>query len=337
MTAAGRRAPPAAPRHRCRRSAHSCGRRALASPAAGAPTRRCRARAAARPGSASRRAASPASRSSPSGATSTVDGEALAGVTALNGSVAVIGQRARRRDGARRRPLLAPTADDRRRRPRARRRASSPRRRPPLGSRGRLSDGLARLADAARGAEPGAGARPRRSSSPPSWRSSPPGWRSTLLLFATAGRPIVRTSEEIRRRAVALLRGRARRPRDDRGLGALLLGVPADPARRCRCSSWSCSFALRPQALGDGRALPRPRRAARRRAARAGAGVMATARGGARPAGARPDQAGARWLGVWVWTAATLIGIGAALRSKFGRCEPWFDERRDALPALGCS
>lgn len=29
--------------------------------------------------------------------------------------------------------------------------------------------------------------------------------------------------------------------------------------------------------------------------------------------------------GVWVWTAATLIGMGATLRSKFGRFEPWFE------------
>lgn len=31
------------------------------------------------------------------------------------------------------------------------------------------------------------------------------------------------------------------------------------------------------------------------------------------------------WIGVWAWTAATLIGIGAALSSKFGRREPWFE------------
>ncbi len=28
-------------------------------------------------------------------------------------------------------------------------------------------------------------------------------------------------------------------------------------------------------------------------------------------------------LGVWVWTVVTLIGVGAALRSKFGLAEPW--------------
>ena len=31
------------------------------------------------------------------------------------------------------------------------------------------------------------------------------------------------------------------------------------------------------------------------------------------------------WVGTWVWTAATLIGVGASLTTKFGRREPWFD------------
>ncbi|HYU35924.1 MAG TPA: polymer-forming cytoskeletal protein [Thermoanaerobaculia bacterium] len=31
------------------------------------------------------------------------------------------------------------------------------------------------------------------------------------------------------------------------------------------------------------------------------------------------------WVGVWAWTAASLIGIGASLSSKFGRREPWFE------------
>ncbi len=31
------------------------------------------------------------------------------------------------------------------------------------------------------------------------------------------------------------------------------------------------------------------------------------------------------YVGVWVWTAATLIGIGATLSTKFGRRELWFD------------
>jgi hypothetical protein len=31
------------------------------------------------------------------------------------------------------------------------------------------------------------------------------------------------------------------------------------------------------------------------------------------------------YLGIWTWTAASLIGIGASLSTKFGRREPWFD------------
>jgi hypothetical protein len=31
------------------------------------------------------------------------------------------------------------------------------------------------------------------------------------------------------------------------------------------------------------------------------------------------------WVGVWTWTVATLIGVGAALVTKLGREEPWFE------------
>jgi hypothetical protein len=31
------------------------------------------------------------------------------------------------------------------------------------------------------------------------------------------------------------------------------------------------------------------------------------------------------WVGTWVWTVATFIGVGATLSTKFGRREPWFD------------
>lgn len=30
------------------------------------------------------------------------------------------------------------------------------------------------------------------------------------------------------------------------------------------------------------------------------------------------------WVGVWVWTAATLVGVGASLATKLGRREAWF-------------
>ncbi len=38
------------------------------------------------------------------------------------------------------------------------------------------------------------------------------------------------------------------------------------------------------------------------------------------------------YVGIWVWTAATLIGVGATLRTKFGRLEPWFQEGGSARP-----
>jgi hypothetical protein len=31
------------------------------------------------------------------------------------------------------------------------------------------------------------------------------------------------------------------------------------------------------------------------------------------------------WLGLWVWTVATLVGVGAAFTTKFGRREDWFE------------
>jgi len=31
------------------------------------------------------------------------------------------------------------------------------------------------------------------------------------------------------------------------------------------------------------------------------------------------------YVGTWVWTVATLVGVGAALTTKFGRREPWFE------------
>ncbi len=31
------------------------------------------------------------------------------------------------------------------------------------------------------------------------------------------------------------------------------------------------------------------------------------------------------WVGIWVWSVATFIGVGAALSTKFGRRETWFE------------
>lgn len=43
------------------------------------------------------------------------------------------------------------------------------------------------------------------------------------------------------------------------------------------------------------------------------------------------------YLGIWAWTAATLVGVGAALRTKFGRREAWFAGADTALPTAGRS
>lgn len=42
------------------------------------------------------------------------------------------------------------------------------------------------------------------------------------------------------------------------------------------------------------------------------------------------------WIGTWAWTAATLIGVGASLTTKFGRREPWF-EISPGVPVGGVS
>ena len=36
------------------------------------------------------------------------------------------------------------------------------------------------------------------------------------------------------------------------------------------------------------------------------------------------------WIGAWAWTAATLLGVGATLDTKFGRREPWFQAAPEA-------
>lgn len=41
------------------------------------------------------------------------------------------------------------------------------------------------------------------------------------------------------------------------------------------------------------------------------------------------------YLGLWAWTAASLVGIGAALRTKFGRREAWFGEALPSSPPFG--
>jgi hypothetical protein len=41
------------------------------------------------------------------------------------------------------------------------------------------------------------------------------------------------------------------------------------------------------------------------------------------------------WIGAVAWTVATLVGIGAALRTKMGRCEPWFQADQPLASRLG--
>jgi hypothetical protein len=40
------------------------------------------------------------------------------------------------------------------------------------------------------------------------------------------------------------------------------------------------------------------------------------------------------YLGLWAWTAGSLVGIGAALRTKFGRREAWFADAISAPPPV---
>lgn len=40
------------------------------------------------------------------------------------------------------------------------------------------------------------------------------------------------------------------------------------------------------------------------------------------------------YLGLWTWTAGSLVGIGAALRTKFGRSEAWFADTLPAPPSI---
>jgi hypothetical protein len=40
------------------------------------------------------------------------------------------------------------------------------------------------------------------------------------------------------------------------------------------------------------------------------------------------------WAGLVVWTAATFVGVGATLATKFGRREPWMEGAGDELPRL---
>jgi len=149
----------------------------------------------------------------------------------------------------------------------------------------------------------------------------------TLLLFASAGRPLVRTSEEVRleplRCFAAGLVGLATIVLTALFLSAFLptlLGVPL--------LVLVALFALVLKLWGMvaifhsfGRFCVA--RIARRRIVQLHAAVLGLSLLGLIKL--------VPMAGVWVWTAATLIGMGATLRSKFGRYEPWFDSEDTAL------
>lgn len=149
----------------------------------------------------------------------------------------------------------------------------------------------------------------------------------TLLLFASAGRPLVRTSEEVQHEPLrcfaAGLVGLATIVLTALFLSAFLptlLGVPL--------LVLVALFALVLKLWGMvaifhslGRFCVA--RVARRRAVQLHAAVLGLTLLGLIKL--------VPMAGVWVWTAATLIGMGATLRSKFGRFEPWFDGDNGAL------
>ena len=154
----------------------------------------------------------------------------------------------------------------------------------------------------------------------------------TLLLLVTSGRALATTSEEIRNEPLrcfsAGLVGLLALTLSALLLASLLPSVVSVPAlalvvlAALLAKLWGMVAVF----LALGRWLAA--RAGRRRmpglqAAVAGLVVLATIK-------LIP------YLGLWVWTAASLIAVGASLRTKFGRREPWF-EVAAPVPALGRS
>ena len=153
----------------------------------------------------------------------------------------------------------------------------------------------------------------------------------TLLLFATAGRPLVRTADEIRLEPLRCfatgLVGLATIVLSALFFSALLPSLVAAPMlvlvvlAALALKLWGMVAVFH----GCGRVLAR--QVARGRSVRVvqlHAAVLGLVFLGAIKL--------VPTLGIWVWTAATLVGMGAALRTKFGRFEPWF-ESEGALPA----
>jgi hypothetical protein len=149
----------------------------------------------------------------------------------------------------------------------------------------------------------------------------------TLLLFASAGRPLVRTSEEVQQEPLRCFAAGLV------GLGTIvltalflsaflptLLGVPL----LVLVALFSLALKLWGMVAifhSFGRFCVT--RLARRRVVQLHAAVLGLSLLGLIKL--------VPMAGVWVWTAATLIGMGATLRSKFGRFEPWFDGDGAAL------
>lgn len=150
----------------------------------------------------------------------------------------------------------------------------------------------------------------------------------TLLLFATAGRPIVRTADEIRieplRCFMTGLVGLSSIVLTALFFSALLPSLVAVPMLALvvlaalalklwgmvavfhGCGRWIANTVA---AVRSGR---RPIRIVQLHAAVLGLLVLGAIKL-------------VPYFGLWAWTAATLVGMGAALRSKFGRFEPWFE------------
>jgi len=150
----------------------------------------------------------------------------------------------------------------------------------------------------------------------------------TLLFFATAGRPIVRTADEIRLEPLRCfatgLVGLSSIVLTALFFSALLPSLVAVPMLALvvlaalalklwgmvavfhGCGRWLANLAA---SLRGGR---RSLRIVQLHAAVLGLLVLGAVKL-------------VPYLGLWAWTAATLVGMGAALRSKFGRFEPWFE------------
>lgn len=142
----------------------------------------------------------------------------------------------------------------------------------------------------------------------------------TLLLFASAGRPLVRTSEEVQQEPLrcfaAGLVGLATIVLSALFLSAFLPTLLAVPLLvlvallALALKLWGMVAIFH----SFGRFCAS--RLARRRVVQLHAAVFGLSLLGLIKL--------VPMAGVWVWTAATLIGVGATLRSKFGRFEPWF-------------